>query len=145
MSEKSGETVAMENERIGVLEAQMAAHFKADEVGFSRINTDTTEIKATLREMSSDLKSAVERIHGRIDDEASKARHALNNVSQATTNDAARIERTARAEVKLAMDFAQDAHDKIADQKNWILTGLVALALAIIGWFFDHFFGGNHA
>lgn len=112
----------MESERLGVLEAQLAAHSKADEIGFSRINTDTAEIKNTLRDMQSDLRDAIERIHGRIDEEAGKARHSVANIAQ-----------IARAETKVAMDFSQDAHNRISGFKIWLLGNALGASVAIIG------------
>lgn len=137
----------MESERVGVLEAEMRGHFKADEVGFARINADTSEIKLTLREMCTDLKSAVERIHGRIDDEAGKARHNLSNAVQAIQGDIGAVEKTSRMETKLAMDLAVDVRGDLQTLepkiKNWIYGGAVVFATAVIGWLADHFFIGK--
>lgn len=129
---------------VAVLDAELRAHAKADEAGFSRINTDTSEIKATLRDMAADLKSAVERIHNRIESEADKVRAASAASAALAHSETERAALVARADSKLAMDYAQGAHDRIGEQKNWILTALVTLTVAIIAWLGDRFIFGKH-
>lgn len=107
--------MAESSERLARLESEVRAHVKADEVAYARINSDTSEIKQTLRDMASDLKSAVERIHIKIEENAVTARSETSVVS-----------------------------DKVNDQKNWVLTGIATVFLGVIGWFADHFFGGHH-
>lgn len=117
---------------MGVLEAQFTAHTKADEIGFERINSDTTKIMATLEKISSKLDASVERIHVRIDETAANARHGLSNEAQVS-----------RAGFKAAMDFSQEAHDRIGDEKAdtlsrlgglkvWVLTGVISGLVAIL-------------
>lgn len=134
-------------ERIGILEAEMRAHFRSDETGFSRINQDTTEIKATLASLTTKVESAFERIHTRIDDTASKSRHDLNNEAMAS-----------RAGVKAAMEFAQEAHDRIGEQdlaverrisgmRAWVLSGsmsgIVAFLLILAAAIANKYFSGS--
>lgn len=123
------------------MEAEAKAHYRSDESGFARINSDTTEIKMMMRELTADLKSSIERIHGRIEETSSNARHALANEAQIS-----------RAGDRASMEFAQEAHNRISsveleNERNFgkvhikFITGVALFFLGIAGWFADHFFG----
>lgn len=126
-----------------VVSARIDAHEKVCGERYQQIMCNSNEIKETLRTISADLKGAVERIHTRIEDNASSARHSLNNAVAAARVEMSDVAKNARAEAKVAMDFAQDAHDEIRDQRSWVLGGivtfLVTLLLTVGGWCVDHF------
>ncbi len=122
-----------DNERVGILEAKLDAHFRADETAFTRIYADTSEIKETLRLMSTDLKSAVERIHSRIDDEANVTRTATAGVASEGRNNA-----------NLALQAAQAAADGVKDAKIWALTSLGAVLMTVLAWAANRIMGGAH-
>jgi uncharacterized membrane-anchored protein len=74
----------------------------------------------------------MERVHSRVDEEAAKARHALNSEAQLS-----------RVATGAAMDFAQDAHDLIAELKTemteqlgtmrvWILAGVLTVVVGLM-------------
>lgn len=66
-------------ERVARMEAKQDAHEDRDDDRFDRFVNDVADIKAMVRESNDFLQKGFERVHGRIDDEASKARHSLGN------------------------------------------------------------------
>jgi hypothetical protein len=107
---------------LALVRAGLENHIKVDEAATRRIEATGEEIKGIVRDLSKDMKAAVERIHSRIDEEAGKARDLAN--------DAANI---ARAETKIAIGLAQDAHTRVDGTKVWILTGVIAGLMALLG------------
>lgn len=75
---------------------------------YQRISSDTGDIKAVLETMRQDLKSSVERIHNRIDQEATTSRDATHAVVKVVT-----------------------AH------KIWILTSAVAGLVSVVAYLID--------
>lgn len=132
-----------ESERIGILEAQLHAHFKADELGFERINQDTSEIKDIVRGMASDLKASVERIHSRVDEEAGKARHALANATMSMQGELKAVSAEARNGTALAVQAASVASDGIKEAKVWALTGIGGVLLTVVAWLAQFIFGAH--
>jgi seryl-tRNA synthetase len=139
-----------EAERIAVVESDLRNHVKTTEDATRRVEANGAEIKTLLRDLSRDLKDSVQRIHTVIDEKV-----------EALQQDIANVESIARAEAKVALAMAQDAHDKIAAQsqdqattivgvKLWVvvqaISALAALAVAA-AWVYDHFSGapmGHH-
>ena len=131
------------NERIGVMEARMNAHFDADELGFARLTGDTTEIKAMITGLARDVKEATQRLHERLDEEASKARHALNNATMAAQIEIKSVASEARSNTNLALAAAQKASDDVKENKIWTLSTAVGAAGGLILWLFQLIWGKN--
>lgn len=118
MSAFHGEDVALTAYNLAITgDARLDAHEKICTERYQRIAGDTAEIKAAIQALSMDVKSAVQRIHERIDDEARRAREEARN----------------------ALLDAENAHKNIAGLKVWVLSSAATVLLGIIGWFADHF------
>ncbi len=97
-----------------VASARLDAHEKTCAERYGRIAGDTAEIKAAIQALSADVKSAVQRIHERIDNES-----------------------------HIARDAVASAHTAVAGLKIWVLSSAGTVLLGIIGWLADHFFTGK--
>lgn len=115
MSEAAQEALTM----AAVTKAQLESHEKTCTERYGRIAGDTAEIKSAIQTLSTDLKGAVQRIHERIDGEATAARN----------------------DNKAALDEAEDAHRRVAGLKIWVLSGAGTILLGIVGWLGDKFLG----
>lgn len=133
----------MEGESAAVLAAEMRGHIAADKAAFDAIHQSMGRIETTLTGMAAKWDSGIERIHTKIEDVESAARHNLNNEAQVS-----------RIGVKAAMEFTQEAHDRIGknelstskDMSGMQLkffTSLLTMAVGVIAWFADHFLGGK--
>lgn len=105
---------------VAVMRRDLANHIKVDEDSIKRIEATGDEIKGLMRDLSKDVREAVQRLHGRIDEEAQKARELANEAAD-----------IARAESKIAIGLAQDAHARVDSTKIWVLTGVISGGLAI--------------
>lgn len=112
-------------ERLAVLETAHAAHMKSDDERYNRIDTSLVQIVTQISDIGRKLDASISRAHDRIEEEAGKARHNLNNALQEVQIDG----RSVNEEIKRI-------DDKVNDQKVWILTTAISALLAILaaGW-----------
>lgn len=105
---------------VKVLEERLAAHKELDENRFETacrdigtVRTDVAEIKDMIRDHGRTLQSGFERVHGRIDDEAGRARALIAQAKQESAaavavvaKDVQALERGGRGYVERALIFA---------------------------------------
>lgn len=93
---------AMTSSQVAI--ARMNAHESICTERYSRIATDTTDIKQTLHSIAAKLDESIKRAHDRIDGVAAEA----------------------RGNAGLALSAAQDAKVGIQKAKVWAMSGIVA-------------------
>jgi hypothetical protein len=139
MSADAENRLHMHGNRISVMESEVRAHMKSDDERYSRIDSGINKIELALTTFIDKMDRSIERVHSVIDER-------VGGLSQ----DIANVESIARAEAKISMALAQDAHDKIAGVKAdvdstgsslkiWVLGATVAALLSLLGILVEHF------
>lgn len=116
-------------ERVVALETEMRGHARSDDERYGRIENTTNQILTRIGEIGLKLDAGLTRVHDRVDEEAGKARHNLNNALQIITAEAAK----ARNADDVLAEKIVETDAKIGDQKVWILTNAVGVLLTALG------------
>jgi hypothetical protein len=111
--------------KVAVQGMRQQAHEEMDEERFDTVCKDVSDIKSMIRESNEFLQKGFERVHGRIDDEASKARHNLGNEIGKVQG--------------LVSQARQESADAVSKLEKWIystaLGGVVAMLIyAVTTW-----------
>ena len=107
---------------IGEVVVRQQTHEKSDDERYNQIRDNGSLTLKIMTDLSDKLQKGFERVHERVDDEASKARHNLNNVD-------------AMIQTRINM-MEKDISSSIANQEKNVstiqITGLVFLVVTLL-------------
>lgn len=128
---------------MALLRNDIANHTKSDDERYQRIDTGLNKIDNTITAFIAKMDQSIQRVYTVMDERTNTLQDDITNV-----------ESIARAEAKLSLGLAQDAHDKIAeveksagdkiaDVRMWVMMNVIVAAVGIIGILAEHFFFGK--